>query len=259
MSSNSALITITDAQVDVAKASVDLSPSTAGNNLAFVFLGDAAASITGRNLAMTAGSALARVQAAFLGVAGAEGTVALEDYKFDTAPATVLSNVTAGSVLSNARPSTNPVLIYAPEMRSLGGSPVLDWVGPSATNRANVFLMDSATAEDVGCAVVPPVDWKTVNITLIWTNMAASSGDVRWGLNRVVAGDGEDVTSNTSIALTATAPSTAGILKYTSLASGIAVTGGKILVLRLRRDGAHAADTLANDAGIVGVLVEKAS
>jgi hypothetical protein len=39
----------------------------------------------------------------------------------------------------------------------------------------------------------------------------------------------------------------------------IAVSGGRIHHLRIGRTGGHANDTLASDAGILGVLVTRAS
>lgn len=155
---------------------------------------------------------------------------------------------------------TQPRFANAREMQAIGGSPALGWIGSSNSDRVNVYLVDAASTEDVGYSDTLPSDWATVNITLVWANSATSAGDVRWKLTWTVAGHTESgLTATGTNFVTDTAPATSGLLRYTTLASGVAVTANKLLVLRIRREATDGADTLAVDAGIVGAIITKAS
>lgn len=153
-----------------------------------------------------------------------------------------------------------PLFTNAREMQAIGGAPALGWIGSSNADRVNVFLLDAAATEDLGYSEVVPPEWQTVSVTLVWANSAASVGDVRWTVTWTVAGDSESgVTQTGTSSATDAAPATAAPLKYTLTAPSIAVAPGKVLVVRVRRSATDAADTLANDAGLVGAIITKVS
>lgn len=154
-----------------------------------------------------------------------------------------------GALFTNAR-----------EMQAIGGAPALGWIGSSNADRVNVFFLDAVATEDLGYSEVVPPEWQTVSITLVWANSAASVGDVRWTVTWTVAGDSESgLTQTGTNSVTDTAPATAAPLRHTLAAPSIAVVPGKVLVLRVRRSATDAADTLANDAGLVGAIITKVS
>lgn len=108
-----------------------------------------------------------------------------------------------------------------------------------------------------GAAVLIPVGWATADISVVWMNLSASSGNAvlrgdygQWGI-----GDTLSVTvgsNRTEAALT-----TANQTKKSTLESGVSVTPGEFLSVATLR--ISSGETLANTLGIVGILVEKAS
>lgn len=147
----------------------------------------------------------------------------------------------------------------APLFVAITGSPV---VGEASTNDIGGYLFDAAATEIVIAVVAVPVGWATYNTELWWVNAGAGSGDVVWRLDYSPGfGDGESSTSGivAGTSRTATAPAGA-VVEKTAMDSGIAVpTSGELTVLRLRRTGGDAADTLANDACMLGVKLVKAT
>lgn len=155
-------------------------------------------------------------------------------------------------------PKTTALFIPAGAMGiSSGGSPVI-----GNSDDTPVWLLDAASSESIGTAVLLPPDWLTFDMVAVFTNIAATSGNVVLiGAYRSGWGDGESVGvvtagSNQTVA----APSTAHVAKYATLLSGIAVpSASEQLTIRVRRVGGDGADTLGNDIGLVGVRLVKAS
>lgn len=118
-----------------------------------------------------------------------------------------------------------------------------------------------AAQHGIASNMVVPTGWATVDVDMWWVNMASSSGDVLW---RVFLDDDADGAAlgggSTPGALAAiAAPSTSAVLKKSTVATGFAVTAGRLLNIAIDRNGAGGGDTLANDAAIVGVNVRRAS
>lgn len=118
-----------------------------------------------------------------------------------------------------------------------------------------------ASQNGIASNIIVPTGWDTVTLDMWWVNMASSSGDVLW---RVFLDDDADGTAlgggSTPGALAAiAAPTTAAVLKKSTIATGFDVTAGRLFNIAIDRNGNGAGDTLANDAAIVGVNIRKAS
>lgn len=156
--------------------------------------------------------------------------------------------------------ASQPLLMNGGDLVTISGSPSGTWVaGSGVTDRVFGWLLDATAVEAVGALAVVPPGWATVNVALHWANSATSSGDVRWRINYTDTADGGSLTTNTAVSVTATAPATANVMKRTTLASGVAVTAGDLLTLRLARDAADAADTLTVDAAVIALVITRAS
>lgn len=112
----------------------------------------------------------------------------------------------------------------------------------------------------VGTTVELPDWWDTFDVDLYWTNSGANAGDVRWRLDRRDVADGGSLTTafTTGANNYLTAPSQ-NVLAIDTIESGLTVTDSRLLALKLWRIGGDASDTLANDAGFVGLMLRRAS
>lgn len=156
-----------------------------------------------------------------------------------------------GSVLAS-------VYLPAQVFVAVTGTPV---VGEASTNDIGGYLFDAAATEIVFGMAQIPTGWNTYNTELWWVNAGAGSGNVVWRLDYSTGfGDGEAVnpgTAGTQRTVAAPAGTTAEV---TAMDSGItSPTTGELVPFRLRRIGGDAADTLANDACVLGVRLVKAS
>lgn len=154
--------------------------------------------------------------------------------------------------------TTGPLWLSAGDFVATFGSAALGNLG-GTTNRVAAMLMDAAATEIVGASALVPPGWNTVNVKLHWSNAGAGAGDVYWRARAVSKADTEDTNAGGSDTnTTATAP-VANVLKITTILTGIAVEGNELLAIHLTRIGGDVADTLANDAGILGVAIERAT
>jgi hypothetical protein len=121
-----------------------------------------------------------------------------------------------------------------------------------------VWLLDAATTEAVSGVIRTPGDWTTVNIVLWWINAGTGAGDVR--LRAVTRNEGNGgVLGADANAYVTVAAQLQNKLVATTLATGIAVDDLKVFLASIERPGADALDTLANDIGVVSILISKAS
>jgi hypothetical protein len=104
-----------------------------------------------------------------------------------------------------------------------------------------------------------PADWTgAIDVRLFWFT-AAIAGDVVWQVATVCVADAEtgDTAFNTASTVTDTAKGTTLQFNEASI-TGVTATGcaaGEVLHLKVFRDPAHASDTLADTARLVGVEV----
>ena len=138
----------------------------------------------------------------------------------------------------------------------------LGWVGVLYGNDP-VWRLDSGILEYLSCSAILPDYWTTFKVELYWTNVAASSGDVSVRLYGNFAGASDTPHGNSALSSsqTLTAPVTAGPATVSQFpaASNVTNVAGKPFFLSIGRNGADAADTLANDMGVYGVLLTRMS
>lgn len=176
---------------------------------------------------------------------------------YDTriAPGTHIYSHSAANVqLVNYSGSHETIGLGSDRFEVMSGSVAIGTVGGG---RRNAWLFDASSEEIIGTELQLPIGWRTIKISLWWVNAGAGSGDVVWNAGVGVFGSGGDL--NTADSLSASTTGTAGaqdILVKTVLSS-LNVDEGELVFLRVKRVAADAADTLANDAGLVLVQVER--
>lgn len=135
----------------------------------------------------------------------------------------------------------------AAALSSVGGSPV--------------WALDQTSVESVAGSVRLPSWWATFDIYYLWANAGAGAGDVSLQIVRSLVTTGDDISAGggaTSTKVTATAGAQY-ILQTTLHTSGITNDPTKTWRFRPGRSAGDAADTLANDIYLVGLLLQRAS
>lgn len=149
------------------------------------------------------------------------------------------------------------VWVSAGAMGLTSGSPSLADVGGDI---APAWLMDAAGTEIVAGSLYVPPSWTTASFKMYWTNAGAGAGDVVWSASYTDGlADGDSIATGEATLLgdTAVTAPAESVLDIYTLNAGIAVTASQALSFRIARKGANVADTLVNDAGIVGVLIQR--
>jgi hypothetical protein len=134
----------------------------------------------------------------------------------------------------------------------------------TATNLVNrdYLTFDPAAAEFAQAWFAWPAGWATAKVTFYWKATSATGACVWSARLRVYTnGDADDSAFGTAVTATDTAP--AANSHSQTVTTGITpsgtVTAGKLTCLGISRDATNGSDTLAVDAFLQGVLVEKAS
>lgn len=155
-------------------------------------------------------------------------------------------------------PKINPRRIFlgSDRFEALSGSPAIATVGGG---RRNAWLFDAAADEIIGTEIVLP-PCRTLSIRLGVVNAGAGSGNVAWALN--LGGFSLGATINAADqfapATTIAAAGAQDVLSEVVISSGniSALFDADALFMRVKRLGTDAGDTLANDAGLIYVIVE---
>lgn len=145
-----------------------------------------------------------------------------------------------------------PMWVAAQVMQGSSGSPALGNVG----TYWRAWLLDAAASEVVAATVDIPSWVATVHVDVHWTNAGAGTGDVRMRVASVLGTSGETLLAtynNVEQTVTAPAQNVLSVTRFSSLPVAALAT------LMVARIGANAADTLANDIGVIGVRVVVAS
>jgi hypothetical protein len=134
----------------------------------------------------------------------------------------------------------------------------------TTTNLVNrdYLTFDPAAAEFAQAWFAWPAGWATAKVTFYWKATSATGACVWSARLRVYTnGDADDSAFGTAVTVTDTAP--AANSHSQTVTTGITpsgtVTAGKLTCLGISRDATNGSDTLAVDAFLQGVLVEKAS
>lgn len=155
-------------------------------------------------------------------------------------PAAGCNNATAGSIWD--LPSSNPAVAAC--------------VTGTNTQKGVLDFADSASLSAQVTHKLPSTWTGTVDANIKWFT-AATSGDVVWQLATICVADAEtdDPAFNTASTVTDTAKGTTNQTNDAAITT-VTVTGcaaGELMHIKILRDSAHASDTLAATARLIGV------
>lgn len=125
----------------------------------------------------------------------------------------------------------------------------------SFSNRAWQFPDGSTT--HVSASVQLPQDWSLVNIDICWGNPTSAAGDCYWRLDRSEILDNVPYSVFGDSAFTTAPGYNAGRTKVTPLRTNMTLIGGRVYTVRVLREGANAADTLAGVSDMLGLMLRK--
>jgi hypothetical protein len=200
-----------------------------------------------------------QIQCQTYGIGGADGSVdkfIATDHSFGVG--NVTGNVdygTSAEMVVAQIGSKFPMVLEPGAFVLHAGTPV---VGTSASGgKRRMWRFDAAADEAIQTATfIPPGVSGKMRVRLLWTNVDANSGNVVWQAAYAFFADAADMDGNDTFAdaVVVAAPAE-DVLKITTLAT-ITLTENSIFFLRILRDADNGSDTLANDAGIVAVMLE---
>ena len=124
-----------------------------------------------------------------------------------------------------------------------------------------VLDFDATADEHAQFSVAFPKQWNegTVTFKAFWTTTATDTDGVAWGLQGVACSDGDtiDVAYGTGVVVTDAGQSTAEDLYVTSESGAVTIAGtpaeGDACFFRVYRDVSDAADTMTEDARLIGI------
>jgi len=147
-----------------------------------------------------------------------------------------------------------PLALPAAAMTAVSGSPTLGTVGGG---RRQAWLLDAAGTEILGCQAYFNATAATrVRVKLVWTNAGAGSGNVVFAIGYLNAADTTNINAADSGAgnFTVAAPAQ-DVVKETTLAADLPIAANTTMFLRISRIGGDGADTLANDCGVLALVL----
>ena len=124
-----------------------------------------------------------------------------------------------------------------------------------------VLDFDATADEHAQFQITWPKSWNegTVTFQAYWTTTAVDTDGVAWGLQGVAVSDGDtiDVAYGTAVVVTDAGQSTAEDLYVTASSAAVTIAGtpaaDDIVYFRVFRDVSDAADTMTEDARLIGV------
>lgn len=188
---------------------------------------------------------------------------------------TYIRNVTTGERSerkvhrTNASPAHGPSshpdrtrrLWIPAEMFTLAaGTPALAAQG--ANTRYSAWAFDAAADEYIVTEFYLPLDTTgaaTLVVKIVWTNLGAGAGNVVWEFFDAAVADTGDLnaTAGEGSNTEALAAPAQHILKTSAIsAPGLPAQSTNLVRFRFGRRGSSASDTLGNDAGLLGLLIE---
>lgn len=135
----------------------------------------------------------------------------------------------------------------------VGGSPA-----NTNVNRHILYALDASNDEWMSATTQLPRDWTKVDIVLYWDNRSAGSGDVAWSAGISAVDPSSSVTAPTMQTPVVVAAAAQNQIEEVTLASGLTVDAVFPTLFAVQRDADNTSDTLANDVGIVALIVQRA-
>jgi len=168
----------------------------------------------------------------------------------------------AGTAMNVAGKQT--MFVPASAMRataSNGCASITDTETTAGRPDQTVLAFDASSDEHAQFQVALPKSWNlgTVTFQVFWTSSATDTDGVAWGLQGVVASDGDtiDVAYGTAVVVTDDAQSTAEDLYVTAESAAITIAGtpadDDMAFFRVFRDVSDANDDMTEDALLIGI------
>jgi len=148
---------------------------------------------------------------------------------------------------------TDEVFISQKEFDAVSGSPVLGTIGGT---RRPVILFDAAANEIIAAWFMVPKGWDSALPYLVWANAGAGAGDVVWTVQCLNVTAGETLNAVDSVGpslMVSTAGAQDVVVELTGASSLSGLSEGYWMSLRVTRNANDVGDTLANDAGFIGI------
>lgn len=159
--------------------------------------------------------------------------------------------------LAGASSKSDVIVIGPSSMTAVVGSPATAAIG--ATPRVAGWLLDAATTEIVAGQIWIPPAWGSLTADFYWTNAGAGSGNVAWRFDLSGLPDGSTLPDPASGTLVVSAAPAQNTLKRSFLAPTPLAAPDGLAAFECIRVATDAADTLANDAALVAVVLTRVS
>lgn len=195
--------------------------------------------------AASVSQSIADQAAAFAATAATSATASAS-----SATASATSAASAATTVSTV--SLPKIFIPATAFIVTAGSATASNVGSGVP----VWTLDAAAAERIATSLTLPTYWATFAIDVWWTNAAAGTGDVRYRYEGQFIGAGDTLNVPPVVANVGTAAAQ-NVVVVTTVASTVTNVPAKRLVLGVLRDATNVADTLPNDADVIGVELRR--
>ena len=153
------------------------------------------------------------------------------------------------------RADSTPLVCSAANMRTQAGSPT-----PSNKNGWPIYSMPDGSFTVLGGTVDIPAGWSTVNVYAVLANGGAAGNNFGYrAYTPKQAGDGDTVPSLSLLADSTVAAGTQDVKGYLTITTGLAITGGKPLLVVFGRRGTDGDDTATTALHLYEFRVTKAS
>jgi hypothetical protein len=174
---------------------------------------------------------------------------------------TNLAAALTGSVLKTAGKETIWIPAAAMIAAATSGAATASIDSGSEDVNYKTLDFDASADEYAHFKVAMPTSWNegTVTFQAYWSSTATDTDGVAWGLQGIALSDNEGINTafGTPIVVTDAAQSAAGELYVTSESAAVTVGGtpaaGDLCFFRVFRDVSDAADTMTEDARLIGV------
>lgn len=206
--------------------------------------------INGNVLGNVADNTITATRLVMLGVAGQ--TNRLEGALDTTGTIVTSSSITSLSTVA----SFNKLWLPVGNLFAVTGTPALGIVGGG---RRLAMLFDGAADELAAGSMIIPPGWLTFSVDVYWCNAGAGAGGVFWVFqgDDYVEGDNLNVADTQSVSASEAA-GLQDIVVVTPLSGTVTAAVDRNFQFRIKRSAAtEAADTLANDAGLLGLRLTR--
>lgn len=125
--------------------------------------------------------------------------------------------------------------------------------GTPVLNADGLLLFDAAAVERGATTIVLPAWWLTCSVVLHWANAGAGTGAVKWSFRYDFIDAGQTIGTYTTMLLAGTTAGAVNVVVEQTQTGSITNIADAVMLCQVERAATDALDTLANDAGLIGV------